>query len=176
MRKIREVLRLRLEAELSIRQISASTKTSVGAIQKVLARADALEIVCPLPEDLDDGRLAAMFYPGSDPTTLSHHQVSDWTTIYQELKRKNVTKLLLWEEYTTRYPDRCYSYSQYCDRYWHWHWHWHWHSHSHWLKQQNAPCARLTRPVRNASWITVAPPYPLFSHTRAESVRLRCLS
>ena len=164
MRKIREVLRLRLEAGLSIRQISAGTKTSVGSIQKLLSRANALEITWPLPEDLDDGRLAAMFYPGSDPTTLSHHQVSDWTTIYQELKRKNVTKLLLWEEYTTRYPDRCYSYSQYYDLY------------RHGLKQQNAPCARLTRPVRNASWITVAPPYPLFSHTRAESVRLRCLS
>ena len=59
MRKIREVLRLRLEAGLSIRQISASTKTSVGAIQKLLARADALSLNCPLPEDLDDGRLAA---------------------------------------------------------------------------------------------------------------------
>ena len=124
MRKIREVLRLRLEAGLSIRQISASTKTSVGAIQKVLARADALEIIWPLPEDLDDGRLAAMFYPGSDPTTSSRHQVPDWTTVYQELKRKVVTKQLLWEEYTARYPNRCYSYSQYCDRY------------RHWLKQQ----------------------------------------
>lgn len=44
MRKIREVLRLRLEAGLSIRQISASTKTSDGAIQKLLARADALNL------------------------------------------------------------------------------------------------------------------------------------
>ena len=44
MRKIREVLRLRLEAGLSIRQISAGTKTSVGAIQKLLARAQTLEI------------------------------------------------------------------------------------------------------------------------------------
>jgi DNA-directed RNA polymerase specialized sigma24 family protein len=44
MRKIREMLRLRLKAGLSIRQISASTKTSVGAIQKLLARADALNL------------------------------------------------------------------------------------------------------------------------------------
>jgi len=73
MRKIREVLRLRLEAGLSIRQISASTKTSVGAIQKLLSRADALEILWPLPDDLDDGRLAAMFYPGSDLTSSSRY-------------------------------------------------------------------------------------------------------
>jgi transposase len=120
MRKIREVLRLRLEAGLSIRQISASTKTSVGAIQKLLSRANALEIAWPLPEDLDDGRLAAMFYPGSDPASSSRYQVPDWTTVYQELKRKDVTKQLLWEEYTAQYPNRCYSYSQYCDRFRHW--------------------------------------------------------
>ena len=124
MRKIREVLRLRLVARLSIRQISASTKISVGAIQKLLSRVDALEITWPLPEDLDDGRLVAMFYPGSDPVSSSRYEVPDWTTVYQELKRKDVTKLLLCEEYTARYPNRCYSYSQYCDRY------------RHWLKQQ----------------------------------------
>src|SRR5690554_2071506 len=88
MRKIRELLRLRLEAGLSIRQISASTKTSVGAIQKLLARADTLEITWPLPEDLDDGRLAAMFYPGSDPTSSSRYQVPDWLTVHQSLKHK----------------------------------------------------------------------------------------
>jgi transposase len=120
MRKIRELLRLRLEAGLSIRQISASTKTSVGAIQKLLARANTLEITWPLPEDLDDGRLAAMFYPGSDPTSSARYQLPDWPTVYQELKRKDVTKQLLWEEYTAQYPNRCYSYSQYCDRFRHW--------------------------------------------------------
>ena len=124
MRKIREVLRLRLEAGLSIRQISASTKTSVGAIQKLLARADALNLNWPLPEDLDDGRLAALFYPGAGPTTSTRYQVPDWATVHQELKRKGMTKQLLWEEYTAQYPNRCYSYSQYCDRY------------RHWLKQQ----------------------------------------
>ena len=120
MRKIREVLRLRLEAELSIRQISASTKTSVGAIQKLLTRAQALEITWPLPENLDDGRLAAMLYPGADPTSSSRYQVPDWLTVHQNLKQKGVTKQLLWEEYTAQYPNRCYSYSQYCDRFRHW--------------------------------------------------------
>ena len=120
MRKIREVLRLRLEAGLSIRQISASTKTSVGAIQKLLTRAQALEITWPLPENLDDGRLAAMLYPGADPTSSSRYQVPDWLTVHQSLKHKGVTKQLLWEEYTAQYPNRCYSYSQYCDRFRHW--------------------------------------------------------
>lgn len=42
MRKIRDVLRLRLAAGLSIPQIKASTKISVGAIQKLLNKADKL--------------------------------------------------------------------------------------------------------------------------------------
>lgn len=44
MRKIREILRLRLAAGLSIRQISQSTKARVGAIQKLLAWAVQLEL------------------------------------------------------------------------------------------------------------------------------------
>jgi transposase len=31
-----------------------------------------------------------------------------------------MTKQLLWEEYTRQYPNRCDSYSQFCDRYTHW--------------------------------------------------------
>ncbi|MDT8952831.1 IS21 family transposase, partial [Aeromonas caviae] len=44
----------------------------------------------------------------------------DWPSVHQELKRKGVSKQLLWEEYTQRYPNSCYSYSQFCDRYKSW--------------------------------------------------------
>ena len=47
MRKIRDVLRLRHEGDLSIRQIRASTKVSVGAIQKLLAKAETLPLGWP---------------------------------------------------------------------------------------------------------------------------------
>jgi len=120
MRKIREVLRLRLAAGLSIRQIRASTKISVGAIQKLLKQARALELSWPLPPDLDDAQLARLFYPGADTAASTRYQNPDWSTMHQELKRKGVTKQLLWEEYTERYPNRCYSYSQFCDRYRRW--------------------------------------------------------
>jgi len=77
MRKIRDVLRLRLEAGLSIRQISASTKTSVGAIQKLFSRAEALQLAWPLPGEMDDTRLASLFYPGADTTPSSRNKVPD---------------------------------------------------------------------------------------------------
>ena len=120
MRKIREILRLRQSAGLSIRQINASTKASVGAIQQLLTRADELGLSWPLPPELDDNQLARLFYPGADTRASTRYQVPDWSVIHQELKRKGMTKQLLWEEYTQQYPNRCYSYSQFCDRYAHW--------------------------------------------------------
>ena len=120
MRKIRDILRLRLAGDLSIRQISASTKLSVGAIQKLLSKATALELVWPLPDDLNDVQLARLFYPDADTRTSSRFQIPDWSANHQELKHKGMTQQLLWEEYTRKYPNRCLSYSQFCDRYRHW--------------------------------------------------------
>ena len=120
MRKIRDVLRLRLSAGLSIREISRSTKISVGSIQKLLSKAKALGLTWPLPDELDDSQLAVLFYPRADTQVSRRYQVPDWKTVHQELKRRPMTKQLLWEEYTQRYPNRCYSYSQFCDRYRHW--------------------------------------------------------
>lgn len=120
MRQIREVLRLHLESGRSIRQINASTKTSVGAIQKLLKQAHELNLSWPLPDDLDDARLAALFYPATDPATSKRLVVPDWKTLHQELKRKGMTKQLLWEEYCQTHPIRCYSYSQFCDLYAKW--------------------------------------------------------
>lgn len=120
MRKIRDILRLRLAAGLTIRQIKNSTKASIGAIQKLLAKAEALDLGWPLPDDMDDKKLAELFYPGSDTTKSIRFQIPDWAGVHQSLKHKGMTLQLLWQEYTEQYPNRCYSYSQFCDRYRHW--------------------------------------------------------
>ena len=87
MRKLRDILRMRLSGGCSIREINRSTKVSVGSIQKLLTKAQALELTWPLPEDLDDGQLARLFYPAADTSTSSHLQIPDWPTVHQELKR-----------------------------------------------------------------------------------------
>lgn len=120
MRKIRETLRLRLEAGLSYRQISASTKVSIGAIQKLLSRAQALGLSWPLPEDLDDAQLARLIYPSAETASHGRLEEPDWLALHQQLQHKGVTRHLLWEEYTERYPNRAYSYSQFCERYGRW--------------------------------------------------------
>ena len=120
MRNIREILRLHFEANLSLRQISACTKASVGGVQKLVAKFNEAGLTWPLPANMDDMTLAKQLYPKSDPVVSPRCQVPDWCTVHKELKRKDTTKLLLWEEYTQQFPNRCYSYSQYCDLYAQW--------------------------------------------------------
>jgi transposase len=96
------------------------SQVSVGAIQKLLAKADALGLGWPLAAERDDTQLAQLFYPGADTRVSKRFHIPDWSLIHQELKRKGMTKQLLWEEYTQQHPNRCYSYSQFCDRYRHW--------------------------------------------------------
>lgn len=119
MRKIRDVLRLKA-AGLSVRQISAGTKLSTGTISQLINKARALGLSWPLPEPLDDEQLARHFYPGADTRSDRHAKRPDWPQVHQELKRKGMTKQLLWEEYAALYPNRCYSYSQYCALYLQW--------------------------------------------------------
>jgi len=119
MRKIREILRLRFDVGLSFRQISQCADVSTGAIQKMLKRLAAASVSWPLPEGMADAQLARLLYPESDsqPGDLED---PDWAGVHMELRRKGVTRHLLWEEYCQRMPVRAYSYSQFCCRYQAW--------------------------------------------------------
>jgi transposase len=98
MRKLREVLRLSYSAGLSIRKISASTKISVGSIQNILKLAEQLNLSWPLPDGLDDQALALKFYPRSDAKPSAKYQEPVWIEVHQELKKKGLTKQLLWDD------------------------------------------------------------------------------
>jgi len=138
MRKLREILRLRLTAQLSMRQIKASLRVSVGAIQKVISQAEALGLDWPAIEKLDDQQLASTIYPESDSRVSSQFQLPDWIEVHQELKRKGVTKHLLWEEYSQQYPNSSYSYPQYCALY------------KDWLKKQKRSIPKALRGAGSA--------------------------
>lgn len=124
MRKIKEVLRLKFEAGLSYRQISSSTKLSLGKITDLVQRVEESPFTWQALSGMDDAQLLCLLYPGTPPDTRKGFAQPDWSTVHMELRRKGVTKQLLWEEYTTAHPARSYSYSQYCERY------------NRWLKKQ----------------------------------------
>ena len=120
MRKIREILRLRYECRLSIRQISASVKVSTGAVTKYLRQFEKSDLSWPLPEDLDDTALINQLSP--EAASRQHQGLidPDWAEVHRTLKQKGMTKQLIWEEYCDVYPHNAYSHSQFCHRYSEW--------------------------------------------------------
>ncbi len=105
MRKLREILRLRLTAQLSMRQIRDSLRLSLGAVQKITSKAQELGLDWEAIERLDDYQLANAIYPESDTRTSGSLQLPNWQDVYKELHFKHVTKHLLWEEYAQQYPN-----------------------------------------------------------------------
>jgi transposase len=120
MRKLREILRLRLDKGLSMRQIQSSLRISLGAVQKIISKADELKLDWAAIELLDEQQLAQRFYPESDNRVSNEFVQPVWPEVHQELKLKGMTKQLIWEEYTQQYPNRSYSYPQYCFLYKEW--------------------------------------------------------
>ena len=108
MRQLRELLRLRLQADLSLRQIKGSLRLSLGAIQKVTSQAQTLGLDWTSIDPLDDQQLARLFFPESDTRVSGAFQLPDWVDVHQELRRKGVTKHLRWEEDTQQYVKWAY--------------------------------------------------------------------
>ena len=130
MRKIREVLRLKWESRLSDRAIARSRSVSHSTVREYLHRAEAAGLVWPLPEALDEDQFDRLFFPR--PASPSSRTISepDWKSIHTELRRKGVTRSLLWLECQEAHPNG-YGYSRFCEVY------------RLWAKQLN-PSMRLT--------------------------------
>src|SRR5436190_17576738 len=63
-RKIKEVLRLRFEVGLGLRQIARSCSIGLGTVHEYLQRAEAVGVTWPLGEDWDEDRLEAALFGG----------------------------------------------------------------------------------------------------------------
>lgn len=118
MRKIRDVLRLHFELQLSNRQIANSVSIGRGTVSDYLARFRASSLPWPLPE-LSDEALEQHLFPGNTTATTTRPP-PDWPAVQRELRRPlrrpGVTLQLLWEEYRLREPDG-YQYSRFCQLY-----------------------------------------------------------
>jgi transposase len=119
--KIEELLRLRFAAGLSNRQIARSCALSRTTVGNYLRRAEQAGIGWPLPEGLTQQALEQTLFPkGRRPCPSGEHPQPDWVEIHQELRRKGVTLMLLWQEYQERYPDTGYQYSRFAQLYRQW--------------------------------------------------------
>lgn len=119
MRKIREILRLKFGLNNSNRFIAQSMAISHSTVRECLRRVKLANLCWPLPNDLDDETLEQKLYPPPRKISSEERGELDWVKINQELKRKNMTLMLLWNEYRELYPMGL-GYSQFCDLYLRW--------------------------------------------------------
>ncbi|HEY0092915.1 MAG TPA: IS21 family transposase, partial [Archangium sp.] len=120
MRKLRELLRQRLELKLSVREIARSLGIGVGTVNRYLYRAQAAKLTSwPLAPELDDDAALTALLFADEGKVVQGRPEPDWAHVHAELRRKGVTKLLLWQEYREAHPEG-YQYSQFCERYARW--------------------------------------------------------
>lgn len=113
MNKLKELLRMKYDAQLSLRQMALCLNLSIGVISKYLKRAEAANIGWPLPEGMSDADLAAVLQPAKKSVVTLTMAEPDFDDIRDELSTKGMTLLLLWQEYADTHPDNHYSYSRY---------------------------------------------------------------
>ena len=114
MRKIRDVLRLKLEARLSREPCAAALQMSKGVVTKYLTLATAAGLDWNQVQLLDDTALHNRLLGAPQPA--SGFVQPDYGRMHQELRRKGMTLMLLWEEHRTQHPGQTmHSYSQFCE-------------------------------------------------------------
>ena len=117
MRHIQEILRLKHQSQLSIREIARSCGLPASTVGDYLKRAQAAGIAWPLPDGQDEkellDRLLATPVEAPPPDCPA---LPDWPCIHKELSRKKVTLMLLWQEYRQAQPQG-YGYSRFCELY-----------------------------------------------------------
>jgi len=119
MRRTKEILRLRFESGLGLRQIARSLSISVGTVHDYLQRAETAGLKWPLPEGWDDTRLEAALFQQPPVPVLPRKTQPDYTAVHQQLQSPHVTLQLLWEEYQESNPQG-YRYSRFCELYQRW--------------------------------------------------------
>ena len=116
MRKIREVLRLTHELGLSVREVCEATGVGKTAVCEYVNRARVIGITWPIPPLIDDAGLERRLFTPADFHAGSTKPLPDWTKVHEELKRRGVTLMILWEEHRAEHVDG-HGYSRFCELY-----------------------------------------------------------
>ncbi|MDW3124629.1 IS21 family transposase, partial [Vibrio sp. 1974] len=97
MNKIKEVLRLKYDCGLSNRGIASCLKLGPSTISELLTRFKQSQLGWPLPESCSDADLTQALYHSKKASR--DKVMPDFTQYAVELRRKGMTKMLLWQEY-----------------------------------------------------------------------------
>ena len=120
MKMIKTILKLHLESKLSSRQISNALSIPKSTVTDYVRRLKSADITLRDLDGVSDEEVYRRLFPESSSGPQRFNKVlPDFTWIHTELKRKSVTRQLLWEEYREEHPDGL-AYSQFCNLYREW--------------------------------------------------------
>jgi transposase len=121
MRYVKDILRLKHQNHLSVREIAGSCGLPASTVGDYLQRAQAAGLNWPLPEGISDEELMERLRKPvtAAPESNSTKALPDWRAIHEQLRRKGVTLQLLWQEYHQAHPEG-YKYSRFCALYERW--------------------------------------------------------
>ena len=105
MRKLKEVLRLKHQADLTDRQMGRSLCLSHTTVSTYLQRAAQAGISWPLADEMEEEQLQALLGSSSCQPSSPSRPLPEMAYLHPELKRKGVTLQLLWEEYRAQHPN-----------------------------------------------------------------------
>src|SRR5262245_55337863 len=98
MRQIKEILRLKHQLRLSVRDIAASSGVPVSTVGDYLQRAGAAGIGWPIPEEWTEEDILERLLGAAEPSpVVAAAAVPDWAHVHEELRRQGVTLRLLWQ-------------------------------------------------------------------------------
>src|SRR5687768_13982978 len=116
MRKVQEVLRLLLACGLSRRQVSRASGVGRASVAEYVERAQKAGLL-ETWESLSEEELESRLYPPARRSSAqAERPEADWAVVHEELKRRDMTLSLVWQEYREQHPDG-YQYSRFCDLY-----------------------------------------------------------
>ncbi len=106
MKDIRRVIRLNQQSGLSTRQIAKALNISRSTISDYLQRYKQSGLELANLDGLNDSQIYASLFPVKADAEKKHQKpLPDFSKIHTELKRRYMTRQLLWEEYRQAYPD-----------------------------------------------------------------------
>ncbi len=105
---------------LSNRMIALITGIGKTAVSKHVRSARKLGLDWTRIASMSEEAIEALLYPSPEMKKPGGPVTPDWDDVAKELRRKGVTKQLLWEEYREDHGGHAYSYSRYCELYASW--------------------------------------------------------
>lgn len=115
MNNLKDLIRLIDSTTLKIKEIASSLKCSPTTVYRYREILTKKELTWSQLEAMSDDEIDKLF--NKTPGCIGKKRHPDWSWVHDEVKRRGVIIMVIWDEYRLPSPDDALSYSQFCDLY-----------------------------------------------------------